>query len=46
MHGGYIDGRKGMHYARMKFAYVLNRTLFSYGNYPQQHADIFKTFFY
>ena len=37
--------RKGLHYAQLKFTYVLNRTLFSYPNYPQKHADVIKTFF-
>ena len=34
-----------MHYAQLKFTCVLNRTLFSYADYPRQHADIFKTFY-
>ena len=39
-------GRKAMHYAELKFTCFLNRTLFSYANYPREHADVFKTFFY
>ena len=40
-----LIGRKGMHYAQLKFTSILDRTLFSYANYPRKHADIFKTFF-
>ena len=40
-----LIGRKDMHYAQLKFTCVLNRTLFSYADYLQKHADIFKTFF-
>ena len=40
-----LIGRKGMHYAQLKFTCVLNRT-FSYDNYPRKHAYIFETFFY
>ena len=34
-----LIGRKGMHYAQLKFTCVLNRRLFSCANYPRKHAE-------